>query len=200
MKHFHVGAKIHILSKNSHIENRNFYKIHFSEISFFAKFTFLKSRFSHNSHFWNLNFHKIHNSLISFFTQFTSLKYNIFKFKDIFVQKVVICSSVYFLSWKRILDIFYLRKFCWSWYCEVQRNAKFRKKASKTKFHWVGTISGRPTNSTCPESLLRKYFVRTKKTSYQCQGRQLFKKEEQTQHSVWKLLKNSHFGERSKLR
>ena len=31
---FHTGAKIHILSKNSHIENSNFYKIHSSEITF----------------------------------------------------------------------------------------------------------------------------------------------------------------------
>ena len=28
----HTGSKIHILSKNSHIENPNFYKIHLSEI------------------------------------------------------------------------------------------------------------------------------------------------------------------------
>ena len=48
---FHAGAKIHILSKNSHIENPNFYKIHFTEISFFTKFTFLKSQFSQNSPF-----------------------------------------------------------------------------------------------------------------------------------------------------
>ena len=38
----HTGAKIHVLSKISHIENPNFYKIHLSEISFFTKFTFLK--------------------------------------------------------------------------------------------------------------------------------------------------------------
>ena len=59
----HTGAKIHILSKNSHIENPNFYKIHLSEISFFTKFTFLKS-----------HFHKIHNSEISIFTKFTFSK------------------------------------------------------------------------------------------------------------------------------
>ena len=64
----HAGAKIHILSKNSHIENPNFYKIHLSEISIFTKFTFLKSHFSQNSHFWNLIFHKIHVSEISIFT------------------------------------------------------------------------------------------------------------------------------------
>ena len=42
----HAESKIYILSKNSHIKNRNFYKIHLSEISFFTKFTFLKSHFS----------------------------------------------------------------------------------------------------------------------------------------------------------
>ena len=31
----HAGAKIHVLSKNSHIENLTFDKIHLSEISFF---------------------------------------------------------------------------------------------------------------------------------------------------------------------
>ena len=46
-----LGATIHILSKNSHIENPNFYKIHLSEISFFTKFTFLRSHFSQNSQF-----------------------------------------------------------------------------------------------------------------------------------------------------
>ena len=45
-------VKIHILSKNSHIENPNFYKIHISEVSFFIKFTILKSQFSQNSHFF----------------------------------------------------------------------------------------------------------------------------------------------------
>ena len=39
------GAKIHILSKNSHFENPNFYKSHLSEISFFTKVTFLKSQY-----------------------------------------------------------------------------------------------------------------------------------------------------------
>ena len=71
---YHTGAKIYVLSKNSHIENSNFYKIHLSEISFFIKFTFLKSQFSQNSHFWNLIFHKIHISEISFFTKFTISK------------------------------------------------------------------------------------------------------------------------------
>ena len=47
----HTGAKIHILSKNSHIENINFYKILISEISFFTKFTFVNSQFSQKSHF-----------------------------------------------------------------------------------------------------------------------------------------------------
>ena len=37
----HAGVKIHILSKNSHIENPNFYQ----------KFTFPKPHFSQNSHF-----------------------------------------------------------------------------------------------------------------------------------------------------
>ena len=46
-----AGAKIHIISKNQHIENANFYKIHLSEISFFTKFTYLKSQFSQDSHF-----------------------------------------------------------------------------------------------------------------------------------------------------
>ena len=46
----HTKAKIHILPKNSHIENPNFYKIHLTEISFFTKFTFLKSQFPQNSH------------------------------------------------------------------------------------------------------------------------------------------------------
>ena len=46
----HTGVKIHILSKSSHIENPNFYK-HLSEISFFTKITFLKTRFQQNSHF-----------------------------------------------------------------------------------------------------------------------------------------------------
>ena len=45
-----AGAKIHILSKNSHIENLNFYKVHLSKISFFTKFTFLECQFSQNSH------------------------------------------------------------------------------------------------------------------------------------------------------
>ena len=47
--------KIHILKipiyKNPRNENPNFYKIHISEISFFIKFTFLKSHFSQNSSF-----------------------------------------------------------------------------------------------------------------------------------------------------
>ena len=47
----HTGAKIHILSKNSQFGNHNFHKIHLSEISFFTKFTFLKSNFSQNSQF-----------------------------------------------------------------------------------------------------------------------------------------------------
>jgi len=61
----HAGrwGKIHILSKNSHIENPNFFKIHISEISFSSKFTFLKSHFS-----------QIHISEISIFTKFTYLK------------------------------------------------------------------------------------------------------------------------------
>ena len=70
----HTGAKINILSKNSHIENPNFYKIHHSEISIFTKFTFLKSHFSQNSLFWILIFHKIHISKIPIFTIFTFLK------------------------------------------------------------------------------------------------------------------------------
>ena len=68
-------AKVHILSKNSHIENPNFHKIHLSEISIFQKFTLLKSQFSQNSQFLNLIFHTIHKSKISFFTKFTFLKY-----------------------------------------------------------------------------------------------------------------------------
>ena len=47
----HTGAKIHILSKNSRIENHTFYRIHLSKISIFTKFTFLNSHFSQNSHF-----------------------------------------------------------------------------------------------------------------------------------------------------
>ena len=43
-----IFLKIHNLSKNSHIENPNFYKIHLSEISYFTKFTSLKSNFSQN--------------------------------------------------------------------------------------------------------------------------------------------------------
>ena len=43
----HAGVKIHILSKNSHIEKSQFLpKNHLSETSFFTKFTFLKSQFS----------------------------------------------------------------------------------------------------------------------------------------------------------
>ena len=57
-----AGTKFHILSKNSHIEILNFYKIHLSEISFFTKFTFSKSHFSQNSHFRNIIFHKVHVS------------------------------------------------------------------------------------------------------------------------------------------
>ena len=67
----HAGAKIHIVSKNSHIENPNFHKIHILKISFFTKFTISKSHFLQNSHFQNLIFHKIHISKISFFTKFT---------------------------------------------------------------------------------------------------------------------------------
>ena len=70
----HTGAKILYLSKYSHIENPKFCKIHLSEISFFTKFTILKSQFSQNSHFWNLIFSKIHTSEISIFTKFTFLK------------------------------------------------------------------------------------------------------------------------------
>ena len=40
----HAGEKIHILSKNSHIENPNFYKIQLSKVSFFTKFRFLNSQ------------------------------------------------------------------------------------------------------------------------------------------------------------
>jgi len=40
-----------IQKKNSHIDNRNFYKIHLSEFSIFTKFTLLNSQFSQNSHF-----------------------------------------------------------------------------------------------------------------------------------------------------
>ena len=60
IRKIHAGAEIHILSKNSHIENPNFHKIHLSKISMFTKFTFQKSHFSQNSHLWNLNFLKIH--------------------------------------------------------------------------------------------------------------------------------------------
>ena len=56
----HTGTKIHILCKNSNIENPNFYKIHLSEITFFTKFTFQNSHFSQNLHFRILTFHKIH--------------------------------------------------------------------------------------------------------------------------------------------
>ena len=56
----HTGATNHILSKNSHIENPYFYKILISEITFFTKFTSLKSHFSQNPHFQSLIFHKIH--------------------------------------------------------------------------------------------------------------------------------------------
>ena len=69
----HSGAKIHVLSKNWHTENPNFYKIHISKISCFIKFTFMKSHFSQNSHFWNHIFHKIHIFKVSFFTKFTFL-------------------------------------------------------------------------------------------------------------------------------
>ena len=51
----HWGKNPHFI-QNSHIENPNFYKIHLSEISFFTKFTFLKSHFSQNSHFQSLIF------------------------------------------------------------------------------------------------------------------------------------------------
>ena len=47
----HIVAKINILSKNSHIENPNFYKIHLSEIPIFTKFTTQKSQFSQNPPF-----------------------------------------------------------------------------------------------------------------------------------------------------
>ena len=47
----HTGAKILNSSKNSHYENLNFYKIHILKITFFTKFTILKSHFSQNSQF-----------------------------------------------------------------------------------------------------------------------------------------------------
>ena len=43
--YLHTGAKINILSKKSHFWNHIFHKIHTSKISFFTKFTFLKSHF-----------------------------------------------------------------------------------------------------------------------------------------------------------
>ena len=47
----HAGAKIHnLLSRNSHIENSNFYKNHIFEISIFIKFTFLK--YYNQANFW----------------------------------------------------------------------------------------------------------------------------------------------------
>ena len=55
-------------------------KIHLFEISFFAKFTFLKSHFSQNSHFWNFIFHKIHIFEITFFTFFKILFFTKFTF------------------------------------------------------------------------------------------------------------------------
>ena len=65
---------ISFFSQNSHFENIIFHEIHISKISFFMKFTFLKSHFSQNSHFENLILHKIHIFKISFFTKFTISK------------------------------------------------------------------------------------------------------------------------------
>ena len=45
----HARVKIHVLSKNSHIEVSIFHKIHISEISFVPKFTFLKYQNQGNS-------------------------------------------------------------------------------------------------------------------------------------------------------
>ena len=44
--HFLTNKSTPIYTKNSHIENPNFYKNHISEISFFTKFTISKSHFS----------------------------------------------------------------------------------------------------------------------------------------------------------
>ena len=60
-------------------------------MSFFTKFTNLKSQFSQNLHFWNLNFHKIQISEILFFAKFTFLKYQNLGISG---YKVGFCPSV----------------------------------------------------------------------------------------------------------
>ena len=64
----HIFHKIHIL-KFSFL-----HKIHFSEISFFTKFTIVKSQFSQNSHFEIHIFDKIHIFKVAFFSKFTFLE------------------------------------------------------------------------------------------------------------------------------
>ena len=49
----HTGAKIHILSKKSQIENHIIQEIHSFKIAFFTKITFSKSQFSQKSQFQN---------------------------------------------------------------------------------------------------------------------------------------------------
>ena len=41
----HPGAKIHILSENSHVQNKKFQEIHIFKIAFLPKYIFFKSQF-----------------------------------------------------------------------------------------------------------------------------------------------------------
>ena len=98
----YTEAKILNLSKNSHFENLIFDKIHNFKISFFTKFTFPKSHFSHNSHFQNIIFHKIRIFKISFFSKFTFFNHQIlgnFWIKNWFLPQ---CDSVGGQKWAKI--------------------------------------------------------------------------------------------------
>ena len=57
----HTGAKIHICSKKSHVQNHKIHETHIFKIEFFAQFTFLKSLFL--TKIWTLK--------IAFFTKIT---------------------------------------------------------------------------------------------------------------------------------
>ena len=92
----YTGAKIHILSKNSHFQNLIFHKIHHFKILIFTKFTFSKSQFSQNSHSKNPVFHKIHNFKVSLYSQNSHFSTsNSWWFLDKMLVFTPVCSWMY---------------------------------------------------------------------------------------------------------
>ena len=65
---FHTGAKIHISSKNSHVQNHMIQEICIFKIIILFKLTFSKSHFQQESYFQNRIFHTNHISKAIFHT------------------------------------------------------------------------------------------------------------------------------------